>query len=396
MALKEVLENFIQITKIPHCSGNTKEIKEFLINYAKNLGYEVLSDDAGNIVARKNEPKICFQSHMDMVCVGDAPKIEVIEEDGYLKAKNSSLGADNGIGMAIMMYLMKKYDDLEFLFTNDEEIGLIGAKNLSIDIKSKYLLNLDSEDDEVILIGCAGGVDVKVKYPLKKEKIKGSLGKVSINNLPGGHSGVDIDKNIPNAIVELIYKVDSLAFIKGGERRNSIPVNAYALEAFEGDEDIEIYDNEYLKFLRKMPHGVLEFDFEFKIPSKSINFALIEEENIILSARANTNEKLQELKEYIKIKTLGCEVKFEDEYPAWRAEKSDLSLKLKEITNAKLEVIHAGLECGILKEKFPNVSMASYGPKIENPHSIRERVNIQSIKKVIENIEKLLQSVTKD
>ncbi len=396
MALKEVLENFIQITKIPHCSGNTKEIKEFLINYAKNLGYEVLSDDAGNIVARKNEPKICFQSHMDMVCVGDAPKIEVIEEDGYLKAKNSSLGADNGIGIAIMMYLMKKYDDLEFLFTNDEEIGLIGAKNLSIDIKSKYLLNLDSEDDEVILIGCAGGVDVKVKYPLKKEKIKGSLGKVSITNLPGGHSGVDIDKNIPNAIVELIYKVDSLAFIKGGERRNSIPVNAYALEAFEGDEDIEIYDNEYLKFLRKMPHGVLEFDFEFKIPSKSINFALIEEENIILSARANTNEKLQELKEYIKIKTLGCEVKFEDEYPAWRAEKSDLSLKLKEITNAKLEVIHAGLECGILKEKFPNVSMASYGPKIENPHSIRERVNIQSIKKVIENIEKLLQSVTKD
>ena len=396
MALKEVLENFIKITKIPHCSGNTKEIKEFLIIYAKKLGYEVLSDDAGNIVARKNGPKICFQSHMDMVCVGDAPKVEVIEEGGYLRAENSSLGADNGIGMAVMMYLMKKYDDLEFLFTNDEEIGLIGAKNLSIDIKSKYLLNLDSEDDEVILIGCAGGVDVKVKYPLKKEKIKGTLGKISITNLPGGHSGVDIDKNIPNAIVELIHKIDSLAFIKGGERRNSIPVNAYALEVFEGEEDIEIYDNEYLKFLRKMPHGVLEFDFEFKIPSKSINFALIEEDNIILSARANTNEKLKEIKEYIKIKTLGCEVSFEDEYPAWKAEKSDLALKLKEITNAKLEVIHAGLECGILKEKFPNVSMASYGPKIENPHSIRERVNIKSIGKVIENIEKLLQSVTKD
>ncbi len=396
MALKEVLENFIKITKIPHCSGNTKELREFLENYAKNLGYEVLSDKAGNLLARKNFPKICFQSHLDMVCVGDAPKIEVMEENGYLKAKNSSLGADNGIGIAIMIYLMKKYDDLEFLFTNDEEIGLIGAKNLELNIKSKYLLNLDSEDDDVILIGCAGGVDVKIKYPLKKEKINGSYGKVSVENLPGGHSGVDIDKNIPNAIVELLFKVDNLAFIKGGERRNSIPVNAMALEVFEGSEEIQIYDNEYLKFLRKLPYGVLEYNFEFKLPSKSVNFALIEEENIVLSARANTNEKLEEIKEYIKIKTLGCEVDFEDEYPAWAPEKSDLALKLQEITRNNLEVIHAGLECGILKEKFPNVSMASYGPNIKNPHSVREKVEIKSIQKIIKNIEKLLQSVTKE
>ena len=396
MALKEVLENFIEITKIPHCSGDTKELRSFLAQYAKNLGYEVEIDKAGNLLAGKNTPKICFQSHMDMVCVGEAPKIEVIEEDGYLKAKNSSLGADNGIGIAIMMYLMKKYNDLEFLFTNDEEIGLIGAKNLELEIKSKYLLNLDSEDDDVIIIGCAGGVDVKVKYPLKKEKIKGSMGKVSVENLPGGHSGVDIDKNIPNAIVELLFKVESLAFIKGGERRNSIPVNAYALEIFEGNEEVEVYDGEYLKFLRKLPNGVLEYDFEFKLPSKSINFALIDEENIVLSARANSNEKLEEVKEYLKIKTLGCEVEFEDEYPAWEREKSDLALKLQEITGNKLEVIHAGLECGILKEKFPDVSMASYGPNIENPHSIRERINIRSIQKVIDNIEKLLRTVTKD
>ena len=396
MALKEVLENFIKITKIPHCSENTEELRKFLENYAKNLGYQVKTDKAGNLLASKNSPKICFQAHLDMVCVGDAPNIEVIEENGYLKAKNSSLGADNGIGIAIMMYLMKKYDDLEFLFTNDEEIGLIGAKNLELKIKSKYLLNLDSEDDNVIIIGCAGGVDVNVKYPLKKYKIKGSVGRVSVENLPGGHSGVDIDKHIPNAIVELIFKVENLVFIKGGERRNSIPVNAYALEVFEGNEDVEVYENEYLKFLRKLPHGVLEYDFEFKIPSKSINFALIEEENIVLSARANSNEKLEEVKEYIKIKTLGCEVEFEDEYPAWAVEKSELALKLQEITGNKLEVIHAGLECGILKEKFPDVSMASYGPNIKNPHSIREKVEIKSIQKVIENIQKLLQSVTKE
>jgi len=394
MGLKEVLENFIEITKIPHCSGDTKQIREFLTDYAKECGYETLIDKAGNLLVTSKNPQICFQSHMDMVCVGDTANIEVIQEDGYLKAKNSSLGADNGIGMAIMMYLMKRYDDLEFLFTNDEEIGLIGAKNLTLNIKSKYLLNLDSEDDSVILIGCAGGVDVKIKYPLKKKKIKASIGNISIKNLPGGHSGVDINKNIPNAIIELINKVDSLIFIKGGERRNSIPVNAYALEAFEGNEEVEVYDNEYLKFLRKIPHGVIEYDFEFKIPSKSVNFAIINENEIVLSARANTNEKLEEIKEYIKIKTLGCEIEFEDEYPAWAPEKSELALKLKDITNNKLEVIHAGLECGILKEKFKDVSMASFGPNIENPHSVRERVNIKSIKKVISNIEKLLQIVT--
>ena len=387
---KKVLELFKQITKIPHCSGNTQELQNFIEDYAKKRDFLVIRDNAGNILAYKNSPKITLQSHIDMVCVGEAPKIEIVEKDGWLMAKNSTLGADNGIGVALMLALMDKYDDIEYLFTNDEEIGLIGAKKLEFKISSSYLLNLDSEDDREIIIGCAGGVDAKVKYPLKKEKVKGSIAEVSIKGLPGGHSGVDIDKNIPNAIIELLYKVDNLAYIKGGERRNSIPANAYALEVFDGDEEVEVYDNEYLQFLRKLPHGVLEFDFKYKLPSKSINFALIENNEIILSARANSNEKLQEVKEYILAKTYGCEVVFEDEYPAWKPEENELALKLKEITDAKLSVIHAGLECAILKQKFPNVKMASYGPLIENPHSIRERVNIKSIKKVVDSVERLI------
>ena len=393
MSVKKVLEYFKKITKIPHCSGNTEKLRNFLVKYAKSKGFEPVCDDAGNILITPKNPKICLQAHIDMVCVGDAPEIEIIEKNGWLMAKNSSLGADNGIGLAIMMFFMEKYKNIEYLFTNDEEIGLIGAKNLKLKIKSPYLLNLDSENDREILIGCAGGVDVKIKYPLKKEKTKGSLGKISIENLPGGHSGVDIDKNIPNAIIELIHKVNSLAFIKGGERTNSIPSNAYALEFFEGNEEIEIYGNEYLKFLRKIPHGVLEYDFEFKIPKKSLNFALIEKNNIILSARANSNEGLDELKEYIKMKTLGCEIFFENEYPAWKKEKSSFAKKLQQITGAKLNIIHAGLECAILKEKFPNISMASFGPLIENPHSKKERVNLNSVKKVIENVEKLINQI---
>jgi len=233
--MREVIEIFKQIVKIPHCSGNTKKLKEFIKNYALNEGFEVFEDDAGNLLAKQKKPILTLQSHMDMVCVGDAPNIEIIEENGWIRAKNSSLGADNGIGIAIMLYLMKKYKNIEYLFTNDEEIGLIGAKHLKLNLNSSYLLNLDSEDDEYLIVGCAGGVDVKIEYPIKKEKIKGVLGKISIENLPGGHSGIDIDKNIPNAIIELLKKVKNISFIKGGERRNSIPANAYAFEVFEGD-----------------------------------------------------------------------------------------------------------------------------------------------------------------
>ncbi len=389
----KVMELFKEIVKIPHCSKNTEKLQEFIEEYAKKRDFIVFRDKSGNILAYKNSPKLALQSHIDMVCVGDAPNIEIIQKDNWLMAKNSTLGADNGIGVAIMLAFMDKYDNIEYLFTNDEEIGLIGAKNLEFNLKAPYLLNLDSEDDREIIIGCAGGVDAKIKYPLKKEKVKGSLGDVSVTNLPGGHSGVDINKNIPNAIIELLYKVDNLAFIKGGERRNSIPSNAYAKEVFDGSDDIEIYENEYLNFLRKLPHGVLEFDFEFKIPSKSINFALIEENNIILSARANSHEKLNEMKEYILAKTYGCEVIFEDEYPAWAPEKNTLALKLQEITKSKLNVIHAGLECAILKDKFPDIKMASYGPLIQNPHSIRERVDLESIKRVVLTVENLINQI---
>ena len=390
---EKVIELFKKISQIPHCSKNTGKLQGFISEYAKERGFTVFRDNYGNVLAYKNKPKLALQSHIDMVCVGDASKIEIIEENGWLKAKNSSLGADNGIGVAMMLAFMDKYDDIEYLFTNDEEIGLIGAKHLEFKISAPYLLNLDSEDDREIIIGCAGGVDAEIKYPLKKEKIKGCIGNISVTNLPGGHSGVDIDKNIPNAIIELIYKIESIASIKGGERRNSIPANAYAKEVFEGNDDIEVYTDDYLKFLRKLPHGVLEYDFEFKIPSKSVNFALIDEDKITLSARANTNEKLNEMKEYILSKTYGCEVLFEDEYPAWAPEKSELALKLQKITGAKLNVIHAGLECAVLKEKFPEVSMASYGPLIENPHSLRERVSLESVKKVVNNVEELINQI---
>ena len=390
--MENILEIFKQITKIPHCSGNTEEMKEFIIDWIKECGYEYETDRAGNVLAYKNTPVLCLQSHYDMVCVGTAPDIEIIEENGWLKAKNSSLGADNGIGVAIMLYLMQKYDNLEFLFTNDEEIGLVGAFNLELNIKSEYLLNLDSEDEN-IYIGCAGGADVKVKYPMEYEKFTGFCADMKIENLPGGHSGVDIDKDIPNAIVEMIRRVKNICSLKGGERRNSIPANAYAKVAIasKNGRDIKIITKDYTEFLKKLPHGVLEYDFEFQVVSKSVNFALVDNENIVLSLRANSNEKLEELKKYIKEKCSGAEIEFEGEYPAWKPEISDLAKILKEIMNTEYKVIHAGLECAVLKNRFPNVSMASIGPVIENPHSVNEKVNIKSVEKIFNTVLKLIE-----
>ena len=392
-----VLEIFKKLTKIPHCSGNTEKMKEFLIEWIKQCGYEYKVDGAGNVLAYKNAPVLCLQSHYDMVCVGDAPKIEMVEGNGWLKAENSSLGADNGIGVAIMLDLMQKYDDLEFLFTNDEEIGLIGAFNLDLEIKSKYLLNLDSEDEN-IYIGCAGGVDAIVTYPVEYEKFRGYCAEVQIEKLPGGHSGVDIDKDIPNAITELLKRVKNICCIKGGERRNSIPSNAYARMNFASKkgEEIKIIANDYIEFLKKLPHGVLEYDFEFQVVSKSVNFAMIENETVILSLRANSNEKLKEVKEYIKEKCTGAEIVFEGEYPAWKPEITKLAEILKSIMNSEFKVIHAGLECAVLKDKYPNVHMASIGPVIENPHSVNEKVNIESVNKIYNVVNELIGMLRKE
>jgi dipeptidase D len=326
-----------------------------------------------------------------MVCVGKAPNIEIIDEGGYLRAKESSLGADNGIGVAIMLALLEREDNIECLFTNDEEIGLVGAFGLELEIESPYLLNLDSED-ESIYIGCAGGVDAVYKYPAKKEIKRGFVGEVEIKNLPGGHSGVDIHKNIPNAIKELLKGVNELVEIRGGERRNSIATTAKAKVFYESKfgSEVEVFEKEFVEFLKSLPHGVLEFDFEFDVVSKSVNFAIVENERVVLSLRANSNKKLNELKEYIK--SFG-DFDFEGEYPAWKPEVSRLAEILKEISGFEYKVIHAGLECGVLSEKLKNVSIASIGPVIENPHSVQERVKKESVVKIINIINELLKRI---
>jgi len=399
-----ILKYFKEITKIPRCSGNTKKMKKFLISFCKNKGYKIETDNYGNILATSPNPKVCFQAHYDMVCIGNYDNIKIIEKDGFISAKNSTLGADNGIGIAIMMNLMNKYKNLEFLFTNDEEIGLIGASNLSVKPKSKKLINLDSEDDN-IYIGCAGGFDIEIKIPTKKKSYSGKVSVIKIDNLPGGHSGVDIDKNYPNGIKEiakLLKQHYTILSIKGGERRNSIPTKCEALIITQNKlkypkttakGKIILNSRKLIKLLKALPNGILGYDKEFEVVNKSINLALVNNENIILSARANSNLLLKELKEEIInfLELTDVTYNITDEYPAWNPIKSKLAKSFQKLTNKNLKVIHAGLEPAIFGDKFEE--MISIGPNIYEPHSIRERAQINSIYKIDKEIRKYLSTI---
>jgi|GEM_PF-199808 len=423
----KVLELFKKLTTIPHCSGNSEQLQNFIVNWAKSRDYIVKVDKAGNILAthrsvqlnkkrigkgtnrlNRNKigdqplttpsfnktlpiPSLALQAHYDMVCVGTAPKIELIQQNGWIGGKNSSIGADNGLGVAIMLTFMELFPKLEYLFTADEEIGLVGATNLDLKLQSPYLLNLDGADEQVY-IGSAGGGTFKIDFPIKREKKRGSRATLSLTGLPGGHSGEDIHRPIPNPIKELLKMGLELVSIRGGERENSIPQWCKSqIYIPEGEEEIEVITSSFNQFLNSLPHGVVQFDTTYQIPSQSINLAIVEDGKITLSFRGNSPEELEEVETYIinhleKFRPLGIQWKVEGRYPAWKPTISQLSQLLTEKVGISPKVIHAGLECGVLSKKFPNLQIASYGPKIENLHSTGERFFIPSLYRAVQLI----------
>lgn len=299
---------FEQVCSIPHCSYQAQKLGEFLLEFSKSRGFDTKIDESFNIHAIKGKPKICLQAHYDMVCVGEAPKIELENDGEFLSAKNSTLGADNGIGLAIIMDIMDEAQDLEVLFTSDEEVGLIGANAFAGEICAPALLNLDSEDDSEVIIGCAGGLlaefrrefepcklglgelfsssvsehfgtgllsnesshstsaenstqnssNLNANYCESSEHLSTRLlsnesshstsaknctqnnsnlnanyYELSCEGLEGGHSGMQIAKNIPNAIKELAHFAKNhganILAMSGGDRDNAIPTWAKAL-----------------------------------------------------------------------------------------------------------------------------------------------------------------------
>lgn len=446
---------FEQICSIPHCSYQAQKLGEFLLEFSKSRGFDTKIDESFNIHAIKGKPKICLQAHYDMVCVGEAPKIELENNGEFLSAKNSTLGADNGIGLAIIMDIMDEAQDLEVLFTSDEEVGLIGANAFAGEIYAPALLNLDSEDDSEVIIGCAGGLLAEFRREFEPCKLgldelfsssvsehlstgllsnEGSHStsvenstqnnsnlnanyyELSCHGLEGGHSGIQIAKNIPNAIKELAHFAKNhganILAMSGGDRDNAIPTWAKALVSASSklqskglvkakkldllgakelfaklcDDDLkntiimransaDFTRNSRIPllndFLLALPHGVLGWDEGLGLPKTSANLAIVrtrltsKDENariafsVQIYARSSSQEELAKLKNsYEAISELaGFQSSFGASSMPWEPEQSHFATSVltalqKYRPNAKITAIHAGLECGCLSAKM--------------------------------------------
>lgn len=420
--MSAIIEHFKVLTQIPHCSKEADKLFEFLVDFAKERGYEVQSDEAKNILVRKGAPKLCLQAHYDMVCMGKAPAIETYVEEGKMKAKGSSLGADNGMAIAMMMVLMDEGAELEYLLTSDEEIGLIGANALAFALQSVYMLNLDAEEEAEVYIGCAGGVDITASLQDVYIDGVGTCYEVAVKGLLGGHSGVDIDKGIPSAIKvlgEYLHEagVTQLVSFYAGERRNSIPANAvaivYSKKVLEDNGEVKVRalsempkvlqnGNKTLEMIHAFKHGVHKQNTTLGIPDTSINLALINTDEkggifIETSARAMSAEGLKEIsgQAVALFKSYGFEVELVDKYPSWKPDVTEftelVSREMKTVFGkSKMMAIHAGLECGVIAEKYPRMKFASIGPTIRYPHSTREEVELESVEKTFEVLKRIV------
>lgn len=425
MQKSEILTHFERICEIPHCSYETAQLQEFLVEFARSKGAKVDIDELGNIHAIKGKPKICLQSHYDMVCMGDAPNVKPYYENGIMRAHNSSLGADNGIGVAMMMSALGEFEHVECLFTNDEEVGLVGANGFKGKIVAPNLLNLDSEEDDRVTLGCAGGINVSAKVPDSRIKKSGKIYEVAIKGLPGGHSGNEIHKNIPSAI-KLIGKFLALngcelITLDFGERSNSIPaaakcsvlctgelfsadLGAGTLEVRqigEGEAEVLTHSGQILALINSFAQGVRSYNTELNMVNTSINLSTVKQKEGFVEfdffGRAMKEEGVRELKFETRVlaEAMGFEVKVTDRSANWTPVISDFShLVLGELKKlkpeAKFAAVHAGLECGVLVAKQPELQACSIGPNIHSPHSVNEHCEVASVEMIAEVVRNII------
>lgn len=464
---EKVFYYFEEISKIPRGSGNEKQISDYLYNFAKVKGLEVIQDEYLNIIIKKpaskgyeGAPTVMLQGHMDMVCEKnegldhdfekDPIRLRII--DGHIYGTDTTLGADNGIGVAMALSVLDSdldHPSLEVLITTDEEVGMTGAENLDGSIfKSKYLLNLDSEEEGVFTSGCAGGSEIYFKIPVEFQKSKGQAYRLSVKGLSGGHSGVDIGKEKGNAnkiigrvLYDLMDDVD-LVSIDGGSKTNAIPREASAIITLRNFDKVneriskwnKILRNEYaftdpeirvlltnlnkevfplekeifrktLALINLIPVGVLSRSTEIDLVISSNNLGIIttDEEYIRLlnhprsSLESLLTEGLHPAMKQLS-HALGVEFQVGSQYPGWEYAKEsairDICVDVyKDIfkKEAQVSAIHAGLECGILMDKIPGLDAISMGPDAYDAHSPNEHVSIKSV----ENIYKLLCEILK-
>lgn len=438
----EPLKVFLEICAIPHASFQTQALKEWIIKEAQKFGAKVQCDTAGNVLCTKGLPKLCLQGHYDMVYVGQSAQFLVkpkfIERKGkaFLCAEDSSLGADNGVALACMLLALRDCQNIECLFTIDEEVGMIGAREIALPLLAPYMLNCDSEEIDEVVCSCAGGYDLECKMSFPSIEIAQDceIWEICTQGFMGGHSGIEIHKGIPNAILELAKVAQSLIEcgalaieFYGGEKRNSIPVNATLSVAIPQEKKAQCKE-----ILERIAQGDLEDCARFKVMKKpqerqkegqrkafdicklleailglqngvlasqnaepilSSNLGILQQTlqgekvqiEFVVMGRGNQESLMQDniAKEKMRLEALGFEVALLDYYAPWEREESELLENVLQIAQkhnpkARLKSIHAGLECGILKQKYPSICFASIGPNIFHPHSVREELDLES------------------
>jgi dipeptidase D len=458
-----VWKYFAEIAKIPRPSKHEAAMTKYVLETARKLGLNAKSDKLGNVVVKKpaapgkeRARSVCLQGHLDMVPEKNKDKvhdflkdpIELVRKGNMLMANGTTLGADNGIAVATNLAIMEDrsltHGPLEFLFTVDEETGLTGAAGLEFGfVESKTLMNLDSEEEGALYVGCSGGRDTIGTWNVDFEKVpaKHVAVHVRVAGLKGGHSGLEIDKGRGNAIkilnraLMLVADLGAhLSSIEGGNKRNAIPREAEAvmflpkknvnaakakvaefntvakaeLATVEPDLSVTLTEvkakgkvikkgqqKKLFQTIAALPHGVIKMSADIPgLVETSTNVAVINtaKKSIALatSQRSSVASELTEIAYSVSsiFHLGGAEAKTSDGYPGWKPNLNSDILKLAKSTYNQLygkqpevKAIHAGLECGIIGERYPGMDMVSFGPTLEGVHSPDEKIHIDTVDK---------------
>ncbi|MBO5452407.1 MAG: aminoacyl-histidine dipeptidase [Clostridia bacterium] len=453
---KEVLKYFEEICKIPHGSGNTKEISDYVADFAKERNLEYYQDNLNNVIIVKegtaNGEAVILQGHLDMVCEKASDCIKDMEKEGldlivdgdYIKADKTTLGGDDGIAVAMMLALLDnkniKHPGIEAVFTVDEETGMYGATAIDLSmLKGKKMLNIDSEEEGIFTVSCAGGNVTNSIFDVERVDFDGKAYRITVSGLTGGHSGVEIDKRRANANVLLSRILMSLkdnaelriVNINGGFKDNAITVestakvcvsdcdaleslctrmeNAFKNEYASTEKNLKVTacECEYEKPMDKKstdaviaalgcaPNGIFEMSSEIEgLVQTSLNIGTVKttetEFNIGFCIRSSIDTQKEMLTQRIKALTeiLGGRITVNGDYPGWEYKKDsvlrDVMIEVYEKQygkKPKIQAIHAGLECGLFAGKIKDLDCISFGPELLEIHTHRERMSISSVQR---------------
>lgn len=469
---KSVFNYFEKLCSYPHGSGNTKQISDYIVSFAKENGIRYVQDVLNNVLlfgegtcGMEDHEPVIIQGHIDMVCEKDADctinmdteGLDITHDGTYVYAKGTTLGGDNGIAVAYAMALLADksipHPPLEVILTVDEETGMYGAAGIDLSsLQGRTMLNIDSEEEGIFTVSCAGGARANITLPITRRAVYGPCVKLTVEGLQGGHSGVEIHKNRANAnkvMGEFLSRVQALmplciTKLQGGSKDNAIPraceVTLVALGMYiERINDVaaqlqkeirEQYDepdviirgddvdalggnalttessSKLIALLNAAPNGVQAWSKDIDgLVQTSLNLGIVrldETLHLSWSVRSSVNAERTELLE--KLTALapfhGADISITGEYPAWEYKKDsklrDTMVKVyTEMYGKTPEVvaIHAGLECGLLSEKLPGLDCVSIGPNMKDIHTSRERLEIASTKRTWEFIQEVLRAL---